>query len=213
MAPATEQRTGGWRAVLTNASAYALLQQAVGGPRSYARVVDEVLRPSPGDRVLDVGCGPGEILQYLPPVRYLGIDVSPEYIEAARRKYRDAAEFQCADVRSAEVPNGEFDLAIVMGVIHHLDDDGARSLYELASRSLKEDGRLVAIEAVWTQPQHRFARWMNKRDRGAHIRAADGYAALARDSFGSVQTSVRTDLLRIPYSHVLIECARPRAGP
>ena len=210
MASATEQRTGGWRAVLSNASAYALLQRAVGSERSYARFVDEFVRPSPGDRLLDIGCGPGEILRFLPTVRYLGIDVSPEYIEAATRKYGSAdTEFQCADVRSADVPSDEFDVVIVMGVIHHLDDEGARALFALASRALKDDGRLVAIEAVWHEPQHMFARWMNKRDRGANIRREDGYAALAANSFDAVRTNVRTDLLRIPYSHVLIECARP----
>jgi SAM-dependent methyltransferase len=209
VASATEQRTGGWRAVLSNASAYALLQRAVGSERSYARFVDEYVRPRAGDRLLDVGCGPGEILRFLPDLRYLGIDVSSEYIDAARRKYGDRAEFQCADVRQADVPSGEFDIVMVMGVIHHLDDEGARSLFELAARALKDDGRFVAIEAVWHEPQHPFARWMNKRDRGANIRREEGYSTLAHESFGAVETTVRTDMLRIPYSHVLIECARP----
>ena len=47
---------------------------------------------------------------------------------------------------------------------------------------------------------------MNKRDRGANIRTEDGYRKLALESFGSVEMRVRTDLLRIPYSHLLIEC-------
>lgn len=209
VASATEQRTGGWRAVLSNASAYALLQRAIGSERSYTRFVDEFMRPRPGDRVLDIGCGPGEVLRFLPDVRYVGIDISPEYIEAARQRFGDAAEFQCADVRSADVPDEEFDIVLVMGVIHHLDDDGARSLFELASRALKDGGRMVASEAVWTEPQHPFARWMNKRDRGANIRTEDGYRKLALESFGSVEMHVRTDLLRIPYSHLLIECGRP----
>jgi SAM-dependent methyltransferase len=205
----TEQRTGGLRALLSNASAYALLQRAVGSERSYALFVDEYVRPAPGERVLDIGCGPGEILPFLPDVRYFGIDVSEPYIEAAREKYGERAEFQCADVRSADVPGASFDVVMVMGVIHHLDDAGARALFELASGALVDSGRLVAIEAVWTAPQHPFARWMNRRDRGAHIRTEDGYVRLAQHAFAAVRATVRTDLLRIPYTHVLIECEQP----
>jgi hypothetical protein len=50
-----------------------------------------------------------------------------------------------------------------------------------------------------------MARWLIGRDRGAHVRGADAYAELARASFGSVRVSTRDDLLRVPYTHAVLE--------
>jgi SAM-dependent methyltransferase len=45
----------------------------------------------PGDRVLDLACGDGGLAEHLRGLRYLGVDASPEMVEAARSRGRDVA--------------------------------------------------------------------------------------------------------------------------
>ena len=71
------------KSILAIPVAYRLFQGAVIGDfrRRDAR---EFARPRPGDKVLDIGCGPGDILEVLSDVEYVGLDLSPEYIESAK---------------------------------------------------------------------------------------------------------------------------------
>src|SRR5689334_19916127 len=43
----------------------------------------------PQDSLLDIGCGYGSIVQALPPCRYIGIDLVPEFIVEAQAAYPD----------------------------------------------------------------------------------------------------------------------------
>ena len=43
----------------------------------------------PEDTVLDLACGDGGLADYLPGLRYVGVDASPEMVEAASRRGRD----------------------------------------------------------------------------------------------------------------------------
>lgn len=40
-----------------------------------------------GKNVLDIACGTGEILRYINPSGYLGIDINPYYIEFAQKRF------------------------------------------------------------------------------------------------------------------------------
>ena len=205
------ERTGGIRAPLSSARVYSAFAGLVNGPGGKRRFVDDYLRPKPGDAMLDIGCGPAAILESIPEgVRYVGIDVSPTYVDAARRRFGDRGEFRCTDVRDADLPARSFDLVLAMGVLHHLDDEGARALLRLAARVLRDEGRAVTVDGAFVSDQSRLARWIVSRDRGASIRSPSSYAALAEPFFATVEQTIHHDLLRIPYTHSIMQCSAPR---
>lgn len=206
------ERTSGVFSVLSKPAAYSLLQRLLGGPSSRTRFVRDHLRPRPGDRILDIGCGPGDLVDHLPGVRYLGIDRNPAYIESARDRYGDRAEFHCMDAREVTFPERSFDLVSALGLLHHLDDDGVNSVFRLAARVLIEPGRLVSVDNALREGQSRIARWLIERDRGVSVRTMDQYASLAAPFFEVVRPVTREDLLRVPYTHAILECRGPRPG-
>lgn len=191
---------------------YEFFQRSVGAINLRDRYTREFLRVQPGERVLDIGCGPGDILQALPEdVHYVGIDLSPSYIAKAKAKYGSRGTFLCCavDAVNPDELGGKFDLAMANGVVHHLNDDEARALYGLAATKLSTTGRFCSFDGCFTDQQHFFARWMLKNDRGRFVRKQAGYEALAGTAFTSVKSTVVHDLLRIPYTHIILDCRNP----
>jgi SAM-dependent methyltransferase len=84
------------------------------------RVLTEVGALS-GARVLDVGCGLGDLCGWLRAnshdVRYTGIDIAPAMIEAARGRFPDA-RFEVRDVLSDPVQDS-FDYVLSSGIFTH----------------------------------------------------------------------------------------------
>lgn len=204
------QTTAGLRAALSIPVVYETFQRLVGSPRVRRTLVDRHVGVRPGLRVLDIGCGPGSLIEHLPGVAYTGTDLSAAYIDAARRRYGDRGRFRVGrvdDLDPAEL--GEFDVVIAKSLLHHIDPDEALHLFEVASSVLASWGRLVTLDAAYTPEMSRAARFVVSRDRGQSILTPEGYEALARRRFAEVDVEVHHDLLRIPYTHVFLSCARP----
>lgn len=195
------------RRVLALPKMYSLFADVVGGD-SRRKYVDQYIRPGAGDRVLDIGCGPADILDYLPAtVSYTGFDGSPSYIDSARARFGARGSFFCELVDEKVIQRiGRFDLAIATGVLHHLDDADAVSLFRIAHHALVPGGRLITLDGCYTPEQSRVARYIISKDRGEHVRPAPAYEALARSVFADVQVFVRHDLMRIPYTHIIMQC-------
>ena len=176
------------------------------------RYVAEFVKPRPGDKVLDIGCGPGDMLASLPGVDYTGLDISPAYIAAAKKRFGNRGRFFCQDVGviALEQERGTFNLVLATGVLHHLDDERAAKLFEIARLVLRPDGRLITYDGCYVPEQSRLARWMLSKDRGKFVRTYPEYLRLASACFASIDPHIRHDLLRIPYTHLIMYCSQPK---
>ena len=114
-----------------------------------------------GARVLDVGCGTGEVIARLaalfPSAHFTGIDVEEPHLDRARAKNAhlgDAVHFQVDDAMQLSFEDAQFDLAVCRHVIQAVPD-ATRVLAEMV-RVLKPGGRLHVIAEdygmLWCHP-------------------------------------------------------------
>jgi SAM-dependent methyltransferase len=91
--------------------------------RWYHRRLNDIYRflVSPNQRVLEIGCGKGELLAGLNPSRGVGIDFSSEMIARAKRNYPNL-EFHQLDTHDLTSLEGEFDIIIFSDTINDLWD-------------------------------------------------------------------------------------------
>jgi trans-aconitate methyltransferase len=107
--------------------------------------VVELLDPQPGERILDLGCGDGALMQKLVAMGcdVVGVDSSASQIEAARRLRLDA------HVMSGErlTFQNEFDAVFSNAALHWMRD--ADAVIASVWRALKSGGRFVAEMGGW----------------------------------------------------------------
>lgn len=199
--------------VLAAARVYSAFGRLLGATRARKQYVEGYVKPRPGDRILDIGCGPADILEALDDVEYLGIDQSAEYIESARHRYGTRGRFVVETVGEGFVQRySGFDIVLATGLVHHLRDEDAVALFQAAKAALKPGGVLVTFDGAFVEGQSMVARYLARSDRGLFVRRPDEYVRLASAVFPSVEMRVRHDLLRIPYTHVIMRCGNGIEG-
>jgi arsenite methyltransferase len=118
------------------------------------KLVYEALGAGPGDRVLDVGCGPGfysrELLDRVGPEGSVtGIDQSAQMLAVAKRRsggFGNAA-FEEGNAVALPVESEGFDRALSVQVLEYVRDFGA-ALAEMR-RALRPGGRAVIWDVDW----------------------------------------------------------------
>jgi SAM-dependent methyltransferase len=200
------QITTGIRSVLSGAWTYDTCQRLMGGRVGRVDFAEHVVKADATSRILDIGCGTAELLAYLPPgIDYLGFDISPEYVAAARRRFTNRASFICGVVAEADVAMlPPFDIVVASAVLHHLDDEAAERLMEVVRFALRGGGRFASIDPVRVAGQNRIARFLIDHDRGLHVREPEGYASLVRPHVDLLRTVLRHRRW-IPYTHWMME--------
>ncbi len=100
----------------------------------------ELLRLAPGESVLDLGCGDGALTEKIVAAGglVLGVDASPEQVQAARQRGIDAQVCRVEALPFHE----EFDAVFSNAVLHWVKDQA--TALSCIFRSLKPGGRLVA---------------------------------------------------------------------
>ncbi len=114
--------------------------------KEVARLVGSLILP--GSRVLEVGCGLGDLLADLRPARGVGLDISPRMVDLARARH-PGLEFTLADVERDPLPEGPFDAIVFSGAVGHLDD--IQRAFERVRPLLAPAGRVVVTyyNFVW----------------------------------------------------------------
>ena len=107
-----------------------------------ARPLLRLLAPQNGERILDVGCGTGQLTAEIAATgaQVVGVDHSPEMIEAARKKF-SALRFEVCDARALPFRD-EFDAVFSNAALHWIPE--AETVVAGIARALKPGGRVVA---------------------------------------------------------------------
>jgi ubiquinone/menaquinone biosynthesis C-methylase UbiE len=126
----------------------------------------------PGERLLDVGCGPGtvtlDVASHVAPGLVVGLDAAVDVVrQAERRRFETSAAnvaFAVGDTYALPFGDGTFDVAHAHQVLQHLSEpDGA--LAEL--RRVLRPGGLLAVRDgdyggfVWAPPEPLLDRWLD----------------------------------------------------
>lgn len=114
----------------------------------------EILPPAPR-RVLDLGCGDGEVMHRVlaarPGATGLACDFSAEMLGRARARFAGTETVTVVEHDlDAPLPSewGRFDLVVSAFAIHHVVDDRKRSLYGEVFEALEPDGTFCNLEHV-----------------------------------------------------------------
>ncbi|MFE0250804.1 class I SAM-dependent methyltransferase [Streptomyces sp. NPDC059010] len=178
-----------------------------------------------GHRVLDVGCGTGNLLratgQRHRNVDLVGLDPDPQALARAGRKARRAGFTVRLDRGFAqELPyaDGSFDRVFSSLMLHHLDSTSKDALLAEVRRVLRPDGLLVLADAVLDEHGHDHMHGRGRRQGGRRGRMREQLRDNVGDAVpqriaaaGFTVESTRTMALRIG-GRVGIELAHP-SGP
>jgi SAM-dependent methyltransferase len=122
--------------------------------RLYDATYDALLENLPGNRVLDVGCGPGNIARYLlakrPDIDLLGIDGAPNMVELARKNC-PTARFHVGDARDLASFTGPFDAVVCGFCVPYLTSQEVYNMVSDAAQKLSPGG-LLYLSAMEGDP-------------------------------------------------------------
>jgi len=124
--------------------------------------------------VLDVACGTGQF-HYITEKGYLGVDLNQEFIERAQQLHgRPGVQFRQCDVKDLRDEGIEYDTVLLVGILHHVDEQTARNLLQTLHGMTKK--QMVMMEVI--QEQTNPLGWLIKNnDRGEYVR---NWAPLSR---------------------------------
>jgi ubiquinone/menaquinone biosynthesis C-methylase UbiE len=152
------ERVSEWAACYADAESRSLAAQNLASRQRIAlEMVEEAVRPA--SRVLDLGCGTGEMAAALMCRGYevWGLDIAEPMIHYARQRC-GSDRFWVGDIEHLPFRDSTFDAVVCLGVIEYLDMD-ERTLHEMW-RVLKPGGRAVVSTPSAISPVYHVVRML-----------------------------------------------------
>ena len=128
----------------------------------YTKIPLEIAQIQPGDNVIDIGCGRGEIVFQSANKRAhaTGIDYSEAAIKIARsiqEKHTDDIQskitFVCSNAENLDFNYNTFDTAFLLDVVEHVSQSELHVILREIRRVLKPDGKLIihSTPNIWSR--------------------------------------------------------------
>jgi SAM-dependent methyltransferase len=199
----------GVRSLLASPALYGFAMRVLGGQKFRRWLIENILSPRDGQKIVDIGCGPADILGKLAvAVEYVGLDISEAYIEAARQRYGPRGLFIAGSVKdwALDARTRGADLVLSLGVLHHIDDDEAKKIIRFAYQILNPNGRFIFYEPCYLLWQSRRSVFVMSKDRGQNIRTEQQWKALVADIFPNTVTNIVSNVNRLGYTNIIGQC-------
>ena len=152
-----------------------------------ARLAAELTGLAPGDRLVDLGCGPGAAVRHAARrgVHVTGIDPAPVMLDVARRltRRRGGVAYVEGAAEAIPLPDGDATVVWALATVHHWT--ALESALAEVARVLAPGGRFLAAERCTTPGATGLASHGWTEDQ------AETFAALCRDN-GFVDVTVAT---------------------
>ena len=104
-----------------------------------------------GARVLDVGCGLGDLYGWMRGrrlrVRYTGVDITPEMVEKARKRF-PTARFQVADLLDSSQRVTRHDFVLSSGIFTHHSRFGTEFLMAMVRRMFESSTHATGFNCL-----------------------------------------------------------------
>lgn len=126
----------------------------------------------PGEHLLEVGCGTGQITgwlaQQVAPSRMVAVDFARAMLEQAQRKHA-GVEFRCADVCCDSLGDAVFDVVLCFHAFPHFRDK--RAALGNLTRALRPSGRLIVLHLAGSAQINAFHDQVGGAVGGDHLPA------------------------------------------
>jgi len=151
--------------------------------------ITRFVRDQPCVRLLDVACGTGRTLHQLsralPGLRLWGVDLSPAYVRAARRRLEHVEELTLAVENAEALPfaDGAFDVVTSVYLFHELPRNARRNVVRELHRVVRPGGLVVIEDSAQLAESAAIATALQQFPRDFH---EPFYADYLADDLGAV---------------------------
>ena len=193
---------------INNPLIYKIIQGIMSGTSLRNSIIKKNIKKS-NLKILDIGCGPAQILEHIPQCDYYGYDIDNRSIQYAKKKYHQKNyHFYCKKFNKTELKKlPKFDFIIFFGILHHLSNKEVHEILKLCKKIMKKNSKLLTEDPILLENQNIIAKFLIKKDRGLNVRKKKEYINLLKKHFKKIKNKV-THQYFIPYTWFTTVCSK-----